>query len=406
MSTMSGLTLWRNCRLATLDGDPPWGAIDNGALLVAGERIVWVGELSQLPAELAARVSDERHLHGAWITPGLVDCHTHLVYGGLRAKEFEARLAGMSYEQIARAGGGIKSTMQATRLASEMDLLRLARARLAQLKADGVTTIEVKSGYGLSLVDESRMLQVARRLGQEENVELKTSFLALHALPPEYADNADAYVDAALEWLVRMHEHHLVDAVDAFCERIGFSIAQVERLFIRARELGLPVKLHAEQLSDQGGSQLAARYGALSCDHLEHLSPAGVAAMAASGTVAVLLPGAFQFLRETKLPPVQQLREAGVPLAVATDHNPGSSPLLSMTLAMHLACHHFGLSPEEALRGATHVAAQALGLHDRGRLRAGLRADFCVWGIDHPRELSYWLGGRWLQQRVFAGRAD
>lgn len=403
---MSGLTLWRDCRLATLDGPEPWGAIDNGALLVAGERIVWVGELAQLPAELAARVADEEHLHGAWITPGLVDCHTHLVYGGLRAKEFEARLAGMSYEQIARAGGGIKSTMQATRLASEMDLLRLARARLAQLKLDGVTTIEVKSGYGLSLVDEARMLQVARRLGQEESVELKTSFLALHALPPEYLDNADGYVDAALEWLVRMHEHHLVDAVDAFCERIGFSTAQVERLFIRARELGLPVKLHAEQLSDQGGSQLAARYGALSCDHLEHLSPAGVAAMAASGTVAVLLPGAFQFLRETKLPPVAMLREAGVPLAVATDHNPGSSPLLSMTLAMHLACHHFGLSPEEALRGATHVGAQALGLHDRGRLRAGQRADFCVWGIDHPRELSYWLGGRWLQRRVFAGRAD
>lgn len=400
------LVLWRDCRLATLDGDQPWGAIDNGALLVDGERIAWVGELNRLPAELAARVSNEQHLHGAWITPGLVDCHTHLVYGGLRAKEFEARLAGLSYEQIARAGGGIKSTMQATRLASEMDLLRLARARLAQLKADGVTTIEVKSGYGLSLVDESRMLQVARRLGQEENVGLTTTFLALHALPPEYADRADAYVDAALEWLVRMDEHDLVDAVDAFCERIGFSTAQVERLFLKARELGLPVKLHAEQLSDQSGSQLAARYGALSCDHLEHLSPAGVAAMAASGTVAVLLPGAYQFLRETQRPPVAQLRQAGVPLAVATDHNPGSSPLLSMTLAMHLACHHFGLSPEEALRGATHVGAQALGLSDRGRLRAGLRADFCVWGIDHPRELSYWLGGRWLQRRVFAGRPD
>ncbi len=403
---MNPITLWRDCRLATLDGAQPWGAIDNGAMLVAGERIVWVGRLAELPAELAARVADEQHLHGAWITPGLVDCHTHLVYGGLRAKEFEARLAGMSYEQIARAGGGIKSTMQATRLASEMDLLRLARQRLATLKQDGVTTIEIKSGYGLSLVDEARMLRVARRLGQEERVEVLSTFLALHALPPEYAESADAYVGAALEWLTHLQELGLVDAVDAFCERIAFSPAQVERLFQKARELGLPVKLHAEQLSDQGGSQLAARYGALSCDHLEHLSAEGVAAMAASGTVAVLLPGAFQFLRETKLPPVAELRAAGVPLAVATDHNPGSSPLLSLTLAMHLACHHFGLSPEEALRGATHVGAQALGLTDRGRLRAGLRADFCVWGIDHPRELSYWLGGRWLQRRVVAGKPD
>jgi len=374
--------------------------------VVAGDRIVWVGALPALPAELAARVGDEQHLHGAWITPGLVDCHTHLVYGGLRAKEYEARLAGVSYEAIARAGGGIRSTMQATRLAGEGALLKSARQRLEALKADGVTTIEIKSGYGLSLVDEARMLQVARRLGHDGGVDVRTSFLALHALPPEFADEPEHYVDAAIEWLPRLHEHHLVDAVDAFCERIGFSPAQVERLFVKARELGLPVKLHAEQLSDQGGAQLAARYGALSCDHLEHLSPDGVAAMAAAGSVAVLLPGAFQFLKETKLPPLQALRDAGVPLAVATDHNPGSSPLLSLTLAMQLACHHFGLSPEEALRGATHVAAQALGLHDRGRLRAGWRADFCVWAVDHPRELSYWLGGRWLKQRVFAGRPD
>lgn len=400
------LSLWRDCRLATLDGDQPWGAIDNGALVVAGDRLVWVGSLPDLPAELLPRIEQEHHLHDAWITPGLVDCHTHLVYGGLRAKEYEARLAGVSYEAIARAGGGIKSTMQATRLASEAALFKSARHRLDALKGDGVTTLEIKSGYGLSLVDEARMLQVARRLGREGGVEVRTSFLALHALPPEYTNEPDHYVDAALEWLQRLHEHHLVDAVDAFCERIAFSTAQVERLFLKARALGLPVKLHAEQLSDMGGTQLAARHGALSCDHLEYLSPEGVAAMAASGTVAVLLPGAFQFLKETKQPPVQALREAGVPLAVATDHNPGSSPLLSLPLAMQLACHHFGLSPEEALRGATHVAAQALGLHDRGRLRAGMRADFCVWGIDHPRELSYWLGGRWLQQRVFAGSPD
>lgn len=398
------MKLYRDARLATLDGDgAPWGAIENGALLVDEGRIAWVGELSALPAELAARVDEEHHLHAAWVTPGLIDCHTHLVYGGLRAKEFEARLAGASYEEIARSGGGIRSTVASTRQMGESGLLKSARRRLAALKSDGVTTIEIKSGYGLSLVDEARMLQVARRLGHEEGISVRTTYLALHALPPEYAGRADDYVSDALAWLDKLHEHGLVDAVDAFCERIAFSPAQVQRLFEKARELGLPLKLHAEQLSDQGGTQLAARFGALSCDHLEWLSEAGIAAMARAGTVAVLLPGAFQFLGETKHPPVRALRDAGVPLAVATDHNPGSSPLLSLRLAMHLACLHFGLSPEEALRGATVQAARALGLADRGRLRAGLRADFCVWDVDHPRELSYWIGGQLLKQRVVAG---
>jgi imidazolonepropionase len=397
------MSLYRDARLATLDGTEPWGAVENGALVVEGSQLRWVGSLDALPAEFSGQIEAEHRLHGAWVTPGLVDCHTHLVYGGLRAKDFEARLAGHSYEDIARAGGGIRSTMQATRLAGESSLRKTARRRLDMLMADGVTTVEIKSGYGLSLVDEGRMLKVARRLAQDGDIDVCTSFLALHALPPEFEGRADAYVSAALEWLERLHSLHLVDAVDAFCERIAFSPAQVDRLFAKAKELGLPVKLHAEQLSDSGGAQLAARYRALSCDHLEHLSSEGVTAMALAGSVAVLLPGAFQMLRETKPPPVAALREAGVPMAVATDHNPGSSPLLSLTLVMHLACLHFGLSPEEALRGATQHAARALGLRDRGRLRVGMRADFCVWAIDHPRELSYWVGARLLQHRVFAG---
>jgi imidazolonepropionase len=403
---MRELTLWRDARLATLDGPDPWGAIDNGALLVEGGQLAWVGALPDLPPALQPFIVDEQRLHNAWITPGLVDCHTHLVYGGLRDREFEARMAGKSYEQIARAGGGIRSTVHATRRLDEHHLLRAARKRLNALKRSGCTTVEIKSGYGLSLVDEARMLQVARRLGQEGGVQVQTTFLGLHAIAPEYEGNGDGYVEAVLNWLEHLHGLDLVDAVDAFCERIAFSNEQVERLFFKAVQLGLPLKLHAEQLSDSGGAQLAARFGALSCDHLEYLSPAGVAAMAESGTVAVLLPGAFQFLKETKLPPVAALREAGVPMAVATDHNPGSSPLLSLPLAMHLACLHFGLSPEEALRGATHVAAQALGLGDRGRLRTGWRADFCVWDVDHPRELCYWMGAPLLRQRVQGGWPD
>jgi imidazolonepropionase len=399
------VTLWRDLRAATLAEGSAWGAIDNACLVVQGEQLAWVGPLPELPAEWSARVSEEVHLHNAWVTPGLVDCHTHLVYGGARAHEFEMRLAGHSYAEIAHAGGGIASTVAATRRCTESHLLKAARRRLDQLKADGVTTIEIKSGYGLSLLDEAKQLQVARRLGHE-GVEVRTTYLGLHALPPEFAGQADAYVDAACGWLQQLHGHKLVDAVDAFCEHIAFTPAQVARFFSAAQALGLPVKLHAEQLSNQGGAQLAAAYKALSADHLEWLTEAGVEAMARAGTVAVLLPGAFHMLRETRVPPIAQLRAAGVPMAVATDHNPGTSPALSMTLMLHLACLLFGLSPEEALRGATHVAAQALGLRDRGRLRAGWRADFCVWDVDHPRELSYWLGGRPLLERVQAGLPD
>ncbi|MBH9577921.1 imidazolonepropionase [Inhella proteolytica] len=400
---MSDLTLWRDARLATFAGDQPWGAIENGALLTRGERIEWVGPLADLPR--GTPVQREHALQGAWVTPGLIDAHTHLVYGGHRGHEFELRLQGASYEEIARAGGGIRSTVAHTRAASEAELLASASKRLAALKAEGLTTIEIKSGYGLSREHEAKMLRVARGLAAQ-GVQVRTTYLGLHALPPEFEGRADAYVDSCLEDLPLLQAEGLVDAVDAFCETIGFTAAQVERLFERARALGLPVKLHAEQLSDQGGSQLTARFRGLSADHLEWLSPEGVQAMAAAGTVAMLLPGAYHCLRETKLPPIAALREAGVPMALATDHNPGTAPVLSLLATLQLACIHFRLTPEEALRGLTVNAARALGLKDRGVLAAGTRADFCIWGVDHPRELSYWLGGRPLLNRVFGGLAD
>ncbi len=400
---MNELTLWRDARLATFAGREPWGAIEDGALLTQGEQIAWVGPLAALPREVA--VQREHSLQGAWVTPGLIDAHTHLVYGGHRGHEFELRLQGASYEAIARAGGGIRSTVAHTRAASEPELLASASKRLAALKAEGLTTIEIKSGYGLSREHEAKMLRVARALAVQ-GVQVRTTYLGLHALPPEFEGRADEYVSACLEDLPQLQAEGLVDAVDAFCETIGFSVAQVERLFERARELGLPVKLHAEQLSDQGGSQLTARFGGLSADHLEWLSPEGVQAMAQAGTVAMLLPGAYHCLRETKLPPIAALREAGVPMALATDHNPGTAPVLSLLATLQLACIHFRLTPEEALRGLTVNAARALGLQDRGVLAAGRRADFCVWGVDHPRELSYWLGGRPLLNRIFGGVAD
>lgn len=400
---MTSTTLWRDARLATFAGDQPWGAIENGALLTEGERIVWVGPLSGLPRDRA--IAREHSLHGAWVTPGLIDAHTHLVYGGLRAHEFELRLEGASYEAIARAGGGIRSTVAHTRAASEAELLASASRRLAAMKAEGLTTIEIKSGYGLSREHEAKMLRVARAL-QGQGVQVRATYLGLHALPPEFEGRADAYVDACVEDLPALQAEGLVDAVDAFCENIGFNAAQVERMFQRAAELGLPVKLHAEQLSDQGGSQLTARFGGLSADHLEWLSLEGVQAMAAAGTVAMLLPGAYHCLRETKLPPIAALRQAGVPMALSTDHNPGTSPVLSLLAVLQLACIHFRLTPEEALRGLTVNAARALGLRDRGQLVAGQRADFCVWDLEHPRELSYWLGGRPLLNRIFGGVAD
>ena len=398
------LTLWRHARLATLDGPTPWGWVADGALLVEGERLAWVGAESAMPAELKRRVGTEHDLGGALVTPGLVDCHTHLVYGGQRAQEFEQLLGGASYEDIARAGGGIRSTVSATRAASAQSLFASARARALALMAEGVTTLEVKSGYGLTQADERRCLAVARRLGAELALTVRTTYLAAHALPPEFEGRADDYVDALCTWLPALHAEGLVDAVDAFCERIGFTPAQTRRVFETARALGLPVKLHAEQLSDQGGALLAAEFGALSCDHLEYLSEAGARAMQAAGTVAVLLPGAFYFLRETRLPPVALLREHKVPIALATDHNPGSSPTLSPLLMINMACTLFRMTPEEALRGITVNGARALGLSDRGTLSAGMRADFAVWNLEHPNELAYWFGHQPCRRVIMGGR--
>jgi len=396
--------LWRNACLATLDGATPWGLVGRGAILTEGERIVWVGADTALPALPGADAPLEHDLAGALVTPGLIDCHTHLVYAGDRGAEFERRLQGASYEDLARAGGGIRATVAATRAADDETLYRAARERAVALMADGVTTLEIKSGYGLSEAGEARLLGTARRLGRELPLTVRTTCLAAHALPVEYAGRADAYIDDVCAWLAALQREQLVDAVDAFCDRIGFTPAQVQRLFSAARALGLPVKLHAEQLSDQGGAALAAGFGALSCDHLEYLSAAGVAALARAGTVAVLLPGAYYFLGAARPPPVAALRAAGVPLAVATDHNPGSSPVLSLVLMLNMACVLFGLTPEEALRGTTVHAARALGLGDRGRLAPGLRADFVVWDLDHPLALVSRVGHRPCRRVVCGGR--
>lgn len=388
--------------LATLDADAGYGAIEDGALGWRNGELTYVGPRSTLtsdPATLAQRVITA---DGGWLTPGLIDCHTHLVFAGDRSGEFEQRLQGASYEQIARAGGGIVSTVRATRDADEAQLLAQSLPRAQALLADGATTIEIKSGYGLDYDNERKMLRVARRIGEQLGIGVRTTFLGAHALPPEFAGNADGYIDQVCEWLPRLHGEGLVDAVDAFCERIGFDAAQTRRVFEAARALGLPVKLHADQLSDGHGAALVAEFDGLSADHVEHTSIDGVRAMAGHGTVAVLLPGAFHVLRETTLPPLDEFRARHVPMAVATDCNPGTSPLQSLRLAMSLACTHFKLTPEEALRGATVQAARALGLHDRGVLRLGARADFVHWAIARPAELCYWLGGT-LAQSVYAG---
>ena len=402
MTEPPALTLWRNAKLATLAGSTPWGWLARGALVTEGDRIVWTGDEAALPSGL--QPAAEHDLAGALVTPGLVDCHTHLVYGGQRAAEFELRLQGASYEQIARAGGGIRSTVAATRAASDAALFASARQRALAFLSEGVTTLEVKSGYGLTQHDEARCLAVARRLGNELALTVRTTFLGAHALPPEFEGRADDYIAAVCQWLPGLHAQGLVDAVDAFCETIGFSPAQTRRVFDAARRLRLPVKLHAEQLSNQGGAALAASFGALSCDHLEYLSDAGVQAMAHAGTVAVLLPGAFYFLRETKQPPIAALREAGVPIAIASDHNPGSSPGLSLLLMVNMACTLFRLTPEEALRGVTVNGARALGLTDRGTLAAGQRTDFAVWDLEHPNELAYWFGHNPCRRVVVGGQ--
>ncbi len=399
------LQIWTNCRLATMQADAPqpYGLIDDAALVVEGDLLAWVGPRHALPSALAARSAASHDTGGALITPGLIDCHTHLVYGGDRASEFEQRLMGASYEEIARSGGGIVSTVKATRAALEHELKEQSAVRLKQLMAEGVTTLEIKSGYGLALEHERKTLRVARALGRDNLVTVRTTFLGAHATPPEFAGRNDAYVDEVLRMLPSLHAEGLVDAVDAFCEKIAFSPAQTERVFQAAHGLGLPVKLHAEQLGDSGGAQLAARYKALSCDHLEWLSQAGAAAMAQAGSVAVLLPGAFYFLRETKLPPIDLLRQCKVPMAVSTDCNPGSSPCTSLLLMLNMACTLFRLTPEEALAGVTRNAARALGLHDLGVLASGKRADFALWNIGRPAELSYCFGANPLLRTIYGG---
>ncbi len=391
--------------MAPAHGTGGYGLIPDAAVAIEADRIAWAGPMAKLPPEY--RTLPEHPCQGRLVTPGLIDCHTHAVHAGHRAAEFEQRLKGATYAEIARAGGGILSTVAATRAAGEDQLLASALPRIDQLIASGATTIEVKSGYGLTMADEMKMLRAANRIADHRAVSILTTHLAAHAVPPEYAGRAAAYIeDVAVGSLTAAYAENLVDAVDAFCEGIAFSPADLEPLFNMAVELGLPVKLHAEQLSDLGGAAFAARYGALSADHLEHLSPAGIAAMAVASTVAVILPGAFYTLRETRAPPIAALRAAGVPMAVATDLNPGSAPLASLTLAMNMACTLFGLTPEEALLGTTAHAARALGLDDRGRIAHGLRADICIWDADHPAELSYRIGATPLQARIFGGTLD
>ena len=385
----SPLKLWRNARLATCDERGQ--RFERGALITRGARIEWVGEEAALPAVTAEEVHD---LAGAWVTPGLIDCHTHLVFAGTRAGEYAERLRGASYEQIARAGGGILSTVRAVRAASEEQLFEESAPRLAALMAEGVTTLEIKSGYGLTLADEAKMLRVARALGRAFPVTVRTTLLAAHTVPPEYRGRAGEYVELiAGEWLPALLAEGLVDALDVFCEKIAFSVAQAERLFSAADALGVPVKMHAEQLSNLGGTLMAARHGALSCDHLEYAGAAEAAALGAAGPVAVLLPVAFYCLAADRPPPIALLRESGAAMAVASDCNPGSAPGASLLTAMSMATRLFGLTSEEALLGATRHAARALGLEgERGTLAAGAAADFVVWNIRSPEELGYWVG--------------
>ncbi|MBL9063277.1 imidazolonepropionase [Tabrizicola sp.] len=395
--------LLTHATLATMTNG--YGLVRDAAVALEGDRIAWSGPMHDLPS--AFRSLPAQDAGGRLLTPGLIDCHTHAVFGGHRAVEFELRLKGASYEEVARAGGGILSTVTATRAAGEEALLAKALPRVDQLIASGATTIEVKSGYGLTIEDELKMLRVARRIGQARPVTVRTTHLAAHAIPPEYKGNATGYIaHVAIPSLRAAQAEGLVDAVDAFCENIAFSVEELTPLFAEARALGLPVKLHAEQLTDQQGAAFAARHGALSADHLEYLSAEGIAAMQAAGTVAVILPGAFYTLRETQMPPIAALRAAGVPMAVATDLNPGSSPLASLTLAMNMACTLFRMTPEEALLGTTAHAARALGLADRGRIAPGLRSDLCIWDADHPAELAYRIGATTLHKRIFGGRLD
>lgn len=397
-------TLWLNCRVATMVPGASYGAIEDAAIAARDGRIAWIGRRADLPPRHAA--AELIDLGGRWVTPGLIDCHTHLIFGGHRASEFALRLEGTRYEAIARAGGGILNTVQATRTATASALLRSAEARARERLAEGVTVLEVKSGYGLDLETELRMLQVARRLGEQLPLTVRTTCLAAHALPPEYAQAPDDYIDLIVHTILpRAIESGLVDAVDVFCEGIAFNLAQTEQVLQAARRHSLAVKLHAGQLSDLGGAGLAARYGALSVDHLEHVSEADVRALANAGCVAVLLPGAFYSLRDTQPPPVDLFRQYQVPIAIASDLNPGTSPARSLRLMLNMACTLFRLTPEEALAGVTRAAARALGLQrDYGTLERGKYADLVSWDIDDPAELAYWLGGVPVAERFRHGK--
>jgi imidazolonepropionase len=388
--------------LATMTGDSAYGAIRDAAIGVRHGCIAWLGPMSSLPDDShAAQTLDGG---GRWLTPGLVDCHTHLVYAGNRASEFEARLEGATYEQIAQAGGGINKTVQATRAASEEDLARQSRRRMAAFADEGVTTIEIKSGYGLDTASECKLLRAAVRLGSDVRVDVQPTLLAAHAVPPEFAGRADAYIDYVCnDTIPAVAAAHLAQAVDAFCETIAFTPQQTRRVFDAARNHGLRIKLHADQLSDSGGAELVAAYEGLSADHLEHTNEAGVAALAQAGSVAVLLPGAFYALRETRVPPIAALRAHGVPMAVASDCNPGTAPVTSLLLMLNMACTLFNLKPEEALAGVTRNAARALGLTDRGTLAVGHRADFALWDIEEPAELAYRIGANPCHGIVRAG---
>lgn len=400
-------SVWR-ANLATMAPGTPYGAIPQGALAVRDGRILWVGPEAALPPDLVGPGTAQQVLPEAWITPALIDCHTHLVFAGERSAEFEGRLRGTGYEAAAREGGGILSTMRATRAASEAELAAIASPRLRRLQRDGVGTVEIKSGYGLDLESELKMLRVARALGREHGIRVRTTLLAAHAVPPEFAGDAEGYIrHIVADILPACASHSLADAVDAFAETIAFTPDQVRRVFAAARAHGLPVKLHADQLSDGGGAALAAEFRALSADHLEYTSEDGVRAMAGAGTVAVLLPGAYATVGARQPPPVALFREHSVPMAVATDCNPGSSPLCSLLMAGNLACALFRLTPEEALAGFTRNAARALGLADEiGTIEAGKAADLAVWRISEPAELAYWLGADLLVDRYFAGRTD
>lgn len=383
-------------------GSGGFGVVENGAIVVDGKTIAWTGDAKDLPSEFSTL--EAKSFGGRLVTPAPIDCHTHIVHGGNRAREFEMRLEGASYEEVARAGGGIVSTVAATRATGENDLLATALPRVDALLSEGVSTIEIKSGYGLDVETELAMLRTGRKIPEVRPVRVKTSFLGAHTVPREYDGQADAYIDeVTIPALEAAHAEGLVDAVDGFCEGIAFTPAQIERVFAKAKDLGLPVKLHAEQLSNSGGAKLAAKLGALSADHLEYANKEDVAAMASSGTVAVLLPGAFYTLRETRLPPVDALRKNNVPIALATDCNPGSSPLASILLTMNMACTLFRMTPAEALAGVTRNASRALGLLDTGSIETGKRADLAIWDAEHPSELAYRIGFNPLYRRVFAG---